>query len=166
LAAAGTNAPARQDLFYYGSARILDLFSGGTNTQKVLLEKIIDPQAGMLIETACFQEHGKAPGSSPVYMKVSGSSVTISDTLAADKPGKLTGTGILHGRNWDWNYLEFSMNFSGVKIEDVNFVIKNKLIARKKIFMANGAPIQLWETEMTVIKPEEYQKRFKDMGCR
>ena len=166
LAAMGNDAPPRQDLFYYGNARITDLFSGRANTQKILLEKVVDPQAGMLIEMACFQEHGKVPRSSPVYMKVSGSSVTISDTLTADKPGILTGTGRLHGKNWDWNYLEFSMSYSRVKIEDVNFVVKDKLIARKKIFMSDGTPVQLWETELTLIKPEDYQERYKSMGCK
>jgi hypothetical protein len=162
--AMGADAPARQDLFYYGDARVLDLSSGKKETQKLLLEKILDPQAGMMTEIACFQEPGKPPRISRVYMKVSGSSVTISDT-SADQPGKLSGTGSLHGRDWNWDFLEFSMNIYGVRVEDVNFVVKDKLIARKRIFLANGTPVQLWETEMTATKPEDYQKRYKKMGC-
>ncbi|MCX5785159.1 MAG: hypothetical protein NTX59_05685 [Elusimicrobia bacterium] len=164
--ARGASEPARQNLFYYGNARILDLFSGRTGTQKLLLEKIIDPQGGMITETACFQEPGKQPRISPVYMKVTGSSVTITDTLAAGESSKLTGTGSLHGRDWDWNFLEFSMSIAGVRVEDVNFVVKDKLIARKRIFLPNGAPVQLWETEMTATNHEDYQKRYKTMGCK
>jgi len=157
--------PVRQHLFYYGDARILTLSSGEMETQKILLEKILDPQAGMITEIACFQEQGKPPRISPIYMKVSGSSVTISDTLAKDRPRGLSGTGKLHGKDWDWDFLEFSMSIHGVRVEDVNFVVKNKLIARKRIFLANGTPVQLWETEMTATKPEDYQKRYKEMGC-
>jgi len=163
--AKGADQPSRQDLFYYGDARVLDLSSGRTETQKILLEKIVDPQAGLLTEIACFQEPGKPPRISPVYMKVDGSSVTISD--AADgKSGRLTGTGLLHGSGWNWNFLEFTMSIFGVRVEDVNFVVKDKLIARKRIFLASGAPVQLWETEMTATTPEAYQERYKKLGCK
>ncbi len=162
----GADAPSRQDLFYYGDARILNLSSGATATQRIVMKKTLDPQAGILTEIACFQEEGKPPRISPVYMRVTGSSVTISDTLSADQPDKLTGTGVLHGRDWDWNFLEFSMNIYGVKVEDVNFVVKNQLIARKRIFLPNGTPFQLWETEMTATAPEDYQKRYTEMGCK
>lgn len=164
--ARGADTSSRQDLFYYGDDRVLDLFSGRTAKHKIILEKILDPQAGMITETACFQEKGKPAILSPTYMRVSGSSVTISDTLSADQPGKLTGVGSLYGSAWDWNFLKFSMDYSGVRIEDVNFVVKDKLIARKQVFLADGTPIQLWEVEMTAIKAEDYKRRYKSMGCR
>lgn len=165
-AASGADAPASRKLFYSGEARVFNLYTGQTATQAILLEKILDPQAGLITELACYQEKGKPPQLSAVYMLVSGSSVTVSDVLAPDKPGKLTGTGQLSGPAWNWNFLELSMNLNGVSIKDVNFAVKDKLIARKQIFLANGRPIQLWEAELTSLAPEDYKSKYKAMGCK
>src|SRR5689334_18534866 len=65
-----------------------------------------------------------------------------------EKPNKLKGTGSLSGKDWDWNFLSFSMNYQSCpspqcssRVADVNLVVRGQrddgvsfeqLIARKQ----------------------------------
>ncbi len=160
------DAASTKTLYYFGEARILNLISGESQTQTVLLAKTMSPSTSTLSELACIQQ-GKNPAEfSPVYMKVTGNTLKISDTLDTEHPNKLSGTGRVSGADWNWNYLKFSMLYSnGVKIEDVNFVVKDILIARKQMFLPSGSPFSLWEAEIKETDQESFQKHLSEMGC-
>lgn len=158
------DASDKKVLNYEGTARIISLTTGDEQTQKLLLKKTSDPQLGYLIETACIEESQAQPRLSSVYMRVNGKSLSISDSMGESK--YLSGTGEVSGEDWNWNFLKFSMTAGPVQIEDVNFVIPGKLIARKQIFLIpSGLPVQLWETEMTEISEEKFQSIYKAMNC-
>lgn len=162
---------------YLGSARVINLITGAQSSQKVLLTKTLDPLRSAASEISCYQPEGKSAALSKVYMSIQGNSLTIADAEDVTKPDALTGTGTLYGEPWNWNYLKFSMNFIGqgfkVRVEDVNFHVKDRLIARKQLFsIPNGSPadfagtpIQLWEGEVTAVNLETYQNAWQAMAC-
>lgn len=158
------HATEKKVIRYEGVAKIISLTTGVEQSQPLLLTKTLDPQSGYLVEIACVKEANGQTRLSAVYMKVDGDNLTISDSLGA--PKYLSGTGKVVGENWNWNFLKFSMNAGPVHIEDVNFVVPGKLIARKQIFLAaTGLPIQLWETEMNEISEERFQSASQAMNC-
>lgn len=156
-------------LYYYGIANLTDLQSGRTSNEKILLKKSLLPSKNLIVEVACTQEPGQPAQISPVYMVVTGNRLVISDSEDL-KSKKLTGTGQVTGSSWAWEYLYFSMKFETpggtVGIEDWNFSVGKKLLARKQIFFRdNPLPIQLWDVETTEITHAEHERVFAEMGC-
>jgi len=158
-------SPTRSDVYYAGTAQILNLISGATSTEDVIFERIVDPDAKMLIELACVKSPGKPAALSPVYMKVDGSNLKIADTQDVDHPGAVQGTGTVAGEPWRWNYLKFSMTAYGARVEDANFLVGNMLIARKQIFLDNGTPLELYDINASLIDATTYQDKYSAMGC-
>lgn len=164
LACGSALAAEKKVIRYEGVARIISLTTGVEQSQPLLLTKTLDPQTGYLIEIACVKESNAQPRLSAVYMKVSGNKLAISDSMEA--PKYLSGTGEVAGEDWNWSFLKFSMSAGPVRIEDVNFVVPGKLIARKQIFLvASGLPVQLWETEMNEISEKQFQSAYQAMNC-
>jgi hypothetical protein len=156
--------PGARTQYFAGEARVLTLRSGVTLTQTVLLAKKYDPANSTLSEIACYKTGASVPELLPVYMKVSNDQLTVSDSPDF-KSRILTGTGSVQGTAWDWEFLKFSMDFGpDVHIEDVNFSVRNQLIARKQIFY-KGSPVQLWEVEANLISMPEFQKKRAEMNC-
>ena len=142
-------------LYYYGMANLTNLQNGKFSSERLLLTKSMLPSKNMIIEVACTKAEGKPAQISPVYMDVTGDRLLISDSEDM-KSKKLTGTGEVVGTSWAWEYLYFSMKFEtpggSVGIKDWNFVVGDKLIARKQIFFRdNPIPIQLWDVDTTSI---------------
>lgn len=157
-------AAASKTLWYEGVASITDLGTGNVKQQRLVLAKTLDADSGFLVEIACVEEDTSSTRLSAVYMKVDGHKLSISDSKGA--PKYLSGTGEVMGEDWNWNYLKFSMNAGPVVIEDANFVVPGKLIARKQIFMkSTGLPVQLWETEMKEIPESQFQTLSRSMNC-
>jgi hypothetical protein len=160
-------ADGQKTLHYQGTARIINLDDGSQTGEQVLLKKIYDPHASILSEIACYKGAGKASAILPVYMKISGNTMQISDK-SDFAPGKLSGAGNLQGSAGDWTFLKWSMEYqtqNGVAtVEDVNFVVGNQLIGRKQMFF-KGHPFQLWDIEMTGISQTEFEVQAKLMGC-
>lgn len=157
------------DLYYAGDARIMDLFTGATQTQKVILKKSMLPSQSMFMEIACIQSADKPAEISPVYMRVVDTSFEISDTIHFDNTGKLSGKGELAGPVWDWTTLKFHMVYKDgekqAKIEDVNFVVGTRLIARKQLYLPDGRGFQLYELEMEQIDLPGFTSRAQQMQC-
>ncbi len=150
--------------WYEGMARIIDLTTGIQRTDPLLVQKTIDPNTGYIIEIACFQGTDKKVRLFPVYMKVNGNKLVISNN--SGEPKFLSGTGEVFGENWNWSYLKFSMEVGPVRIEDANFVVPGKLIARKQIFIKNtNTPVQLWDVEMTELHQDQFLQSSERMGC-
>jgi hypothetical protein len=172
-------APEARKLFL---ATVPGFKAGITATEKVLMVKTLDRQNGRFKEVACILD-GKQPAYiSPVYMKVEGSRISaISDTPDFEKPNKLTGMGSLSGKDWDWNFLSFSMNYQtcpspqcSSRVADVNFVVRGQrsdgvtfeqLIARKQLFLADGSPFELYDVEMDKISLDRGKVLYGEMGC-
>jgi len=178
-----------QQLVYYSpQARKIFLatapgFKAGTTaTEKVLMVKTLDRQKGRFKELACISDGSLPPYISPVYMKVEGSRISaISDTPDFEKPDKLTGTGSLSGKDWDWNFLSFSFNYQTCpspqcrsRVTDVNLVVRGQrddgvafeqLIGRKQLFLADGSPFELYDLEMDKISLERGKALYGEMGC-
>jgi len=156
-----------KEILYSGDARLTNLTDGSVSTEQVLLRKTLDDRASTLTEVACYRDPGKPAVISPVYMKVSGTSMQVSDQQDFSA-GKLTGTGTLQGSSWDWNLLRWNMKYQTpaglVEILDVNFVVGNRLIGRKQMFF-NGQPFRLWEAEMEEVSAAEFQSQATAMGC-
>jgi hypothetical protein len=156
----------RSRLLYSGQARVLNLLSGQVSSQAVLLEKVIDPTRSSLTETACVQDPGKPAQVSPVYVRISGETGIVSDDPSFGPAGSLRGSGVLKGTPWNWSYLKFTLTWkNAVTIEDSNFVVGNQLVARKQLFLPDGTPLELWESELTAVSDDAYRVLFAKMGC-
>lgn len=145
----------------------MHLPAGQLTTEEVLLAKTLDQKNSLITEIACIKSPGQSSYLSPIYMKVTGNSLQIADTPDVDHPKKVSGTGTVSGPDWNWTYLKFSMLYIpfSAPVEDVNFVTPTQLIARKMIFQSDGTPIQLYDLEMDLIPPNEYQSHYSEMGC-
>jgi hypothetical protein len=167
--AGGSNAygDTQRTILYQGTARIITLSDGSEAREQVLLKKIYSPKASILTEIACFKGYGKPAALSPVFMKVNGNTMRISDK-ADFNPGKISGSGELQGPNWDWTYLKWSMQYQMpgglATVEDANFVVGNQLIGRKQMLF-NGRPFQLWDIEMTELTRSDFDLQVKALGC-
>lgn len=161
--------PTQSTVYYSGTAQILNLFSGITTSESLIMERIVDPQASTITELACGKDPGKPTFQSPMYMKISGNSVVLSDTQDFNRPKKVSGTGTVQGQPWIWNYLDFSMTYHSAqgdsKIKDVNFLIANMIVARKQIFTPSGIPAELYDINMTAIDKTTYQNLYDNLGC-
>ncbi len=157
-------AVSKKVIHYEGVARTISLPSGVEQLQPLLLAKTLDPSADLIIEIACVKESNNQIRLSTVYMKVNGNKLTISDSMGA--PKYLSGTGEATGEAWNWSFFKFSMDAGPVRIEDVNFAVPGKLIARKQIFLkATDQPVMLWEVEMSETSEEKFQSAYKAMNC-
>jgi hypothetical protein len=177
-----TSVQTAQTLYYFAPARITNLDShvgtlGLTHEENVLLAKTLDPIKSEIIEIACVPSNRVKI--SPVYMRVSGNTITaISDT--PDFNGtKLSGTGTLSGDPWNWNHLTFSMDsaFCPVShpcpahVDDANFVVQgsgalDQLVGRKQIYSIPGhIPLELYDLEMNRITQDQYDAYYKQFGC-
>lgn len=154
-------------ILYQGDARLVSLSDGSVQIEQVLLRKTLDDQTSTLTEIACFKDPGKPAVVSPVYMKVSGSSMQISDQTDFSQ-GKLSGTGTLEGPAWGWNVLRWEMKYQTpagtVGVIDVNFIVGNRLIGRKQMFF-NSQPFRLWEAELTEVSTSDFQAQAISLGC-
>lgn len=72
--------------YYYASARCLVLASGQSSPEEVLLVRTLDPARGMITEIACLRDPGRPTFVSPIFMKVIGNEIRISDTEDVDHP--------------------------------------------------------------------------------
>lgn len=161
----------RTDLYYYGEGRIVSLFDGSRSTETILLKKSTIPSENLISEIACVVKPDGKTILSPVYLRVDAAtnSFQISTSLDAAAPSNLSGTGTLQGEPWNWKTLRFDMVMNtprgNVTIKDSNWVVGDKLIARKEILLSNGMPVQLWETEAQVITQAEFEKRRAELAC-
>lgn len=160
-------ANVQRTILYQGTARIINLSDGSNLSEQVLLKKVLDQQLSILTEIACFKDPGQPAAISPVYMKVNGTSMQVSDN-SDFSPGKLSGTGALQGTPWDWKYLTWSMHYQTqagvVDVEDVNFVVGKQLIGRKQMFF-NSQPYRLWDIEMTEANAADFAAQAASLNC-
>jgi len=164
---ASSFAIADVSVLYTGTARLLNLSNGQTSTEEVFLRKTLAPESSTITEIACVLRPNEKPKFSQIYMKVEGEKITaISDKT--DFTGNLSGTGSLQGEAWNWNFFKFSMSMKfgehQARIEDVNFVVGNRLIARKQIYF-DEVPTQLWEIEMDGVASEVFEKLAEKANC-
>lgn len=153
-------------LYYAGPAQVLNLMSGVSSSQDVIMVRTVDSDSSLISEIACAKSSGAAAIVSPVYMKVSGTTLKMADTEDVDHPNQLMGTGTVSGQAWNWNYLTFSMTWTnGVKVEDANFLVGNVIAGRKQLFLPNGQPLELYDINMTTIDQTTYEKAFWSMKC-
>lgn len=160
---------AATTFYYSGTARVLDLNSGVQSTEDVFLKKTLSPESEMITEVGCVLRAGQQPSLSPVYMKVAGEKIIAMSNSPIFSGGNLSGKGELQGENWKWSYLKFTMfwEFDGghkVRIEDVNFVVTDHLVARKQLFY-DERPIQLWDIEMKVMDEQTFVESTANAHC-
>ncbi|MBA2686303.1 MAG: hypothetical protein H0U66_17600 [Gemmatimonadaceae bacterium] len=153
--------------YYYAQAKRINVDAGRTSPEEVLLARTLDPEHSMITEIACLRDPGRPAILSPIYMKVTGAHLQISDTPDVLHPKTVTGTGTVAGPPWHWTYLKFSMVYLpfATPVEDVNFVTPTQLIGRKQIFSPAGTPVQLYELDMDLITKAQYEMRRAQLGC-
>lgn len=153
--------------YYYAQAKLINVDSGRTLPEEVLLARTLDPEHNMITEVACLRDPGRPAFLSPIYMRVTGTHLQIADTPDVRHPKTITGTGTVAGPPWHWTYLKFSMVYLpfAAPVEDVNFVTPTQLIGRKQIFSAAGTPVQLYELDMDLITKARYETRRAQLGC-
>ena len=164
--------------FYGGDARLTSLVSGEVSTEKVLMARTVDPAASRIVELACIKDSGKPAQLSPAYIAISGNAVTAMSSTENEYESAFSGTGMLSGEPWKWNYLKFSMMFpvppahGYLRIEDANFITPAQFIARKQLFFISSydstrkeTPVQLWDAELSSMSAEQYSAAYSDMGC-
>jgi hypothetical protein len=162
--------PAATVTYYAGTAQLLNLRSGQTTQEKDIIARTVDPSAGTIVELLCGSAPNRPTFNSPVYMQVQGTSVRMSDTPDMDHPQVLRGTGTVAGPAWNWNYLTFNMTYAtpqgSFTIIDANFVLPDEsIVARKQIYDASGAPLELFDETVTKIDDATYQAAFAAMNC-
>lgn len=172
LAATTQAAPAPLALpatiYYAGEARITDPFRGGEERQRILLIRQTDRARSRIVETACVLAPGRPPLTSPVYIRVEGDTLSVSDNEAGSG-GAVTGTGRLVGEPWAWRELHFDMTYSGargsVRIADLNLLLPGRLLARKQISVVGGPVVQLWEAELPEVAEAALRSEWRERGC-
>ena len=160
-------APGVQRTLLVGDARLVNMISGEQSSERVILVRDVD--ASTVTEIACVKHPMESAVVSPVYIRMQGENVTLSDTPRG--PSKVvSGTGKAWGKAGAWSRLHFSMNFASpratVRIEDDNYVLPSGLvIARKVIALPDGRPVQLWETEVKPTAANDFWKEWAQLGC-
>jgi len=160
-------APGVQRTLLVGDARLINMISGEQSGERVIMVRDVD--AGAVTEIACVKQPRESAVVSPVYIRIQGQKVTLSDTESG--PSKaVSGTGQVWGTAGAWSRLHFSMTFasprSTVRIEDDNYVLPGgRMIARKIIALPDGRPVQLWEIEMKPTAANDFWKEWAQLGC-
>ena len=159
-------APGVQRTLLVGDARLINMISGEQSSERVILVRDVDASA--VTEIACVKQPRESALVSPVYIRIQGQNVTLSDT--ASGPSKaVSGTGQAWGKAGAWSRLHFSMTVasprSTVRIEDDNYVLPGVIIARKVIALPDGRPVQLWEIEMKPTAANDFWKEWAQLGC-
>jgi hypothetical protein len=167
LVVQATPAPSTRT-YYAGEARVISPFGQPEQHQRVLLIREVDQARSRIVETACLLTPGQPPVTSPVYMRVDGTNLSISDAESGSG-GHLTGTGRLVGEPWAWRELHFDMTYNGprgaVRIEDLNLMLPGRLLARKRISVAGGPIVQLWEGEVPEVAEAPFRAEWTRAGC-
>ena len=160
-------APGVQRTLLVGDARLINMISGEQSSERVIMVRDVDASA--VTEIACVKQPRESALVSPVYIRIQGQKVTLSDTPSG--PFKaVSGTGQAWGKAGAWSRLHFSMTAgsprSTVRIEDDNYVLPSGLmIARKVIAVPDGRPVQLWEIEMKPTAANDFWKEWAQLGC-
>jgi hypothetical protein len=159
-------APGVQRTLLVGDARLTNMISGEQSGERVILVRDVD--AGAITEIACVKPPLKPALVSPVYIRIQGQNVVLSDTPSG--PSKaVIGTGQAWGKAGAWSRLHFSMTFTSpsatVRIEDDNYVLPGVVIARKVVALPDGRPVQLWEIEMKPAAANGFWKEWAQLGC-
>ena len=159
-------APGLQRTLLVGDARLINMISGEQTSERVILVRDVDASA--VTEIACVKQPRESALVSPVYIRIQGQKVTLSDTPSG--PSKaVSGTGQAWGKEGAWSRLHFSMTAasprSTVHIEDDNYVLPEVIIARKVIALPDGRPVQLWEIEMKPTAANDFWKEWAQLGC-
>jgi len=159
-------APGVQRTLLVGDARLINMISGEQTSERVILVRDVDASA--VTEIACVKQPRESALVSPVYIRIQGQNVTLSDTPSG--PSKaVSGTGQAWGKAGAWSRLHFSMTAasprSTVHIEDDNYVLPGVIIARKVIALPDGRPVQLWEIEMKPTAANDFWKEWAQLGC-
>jgi hypothetical protein len=157
--------PVHTEIYYSGTANILNLMTGAQSTEAVIMDRIVDEATSTIAELACVQDPGKPAEASPVYMRVEGAVLKIADTADVDHPHSLAGTGTVAGQAWAWNHLTFSMNGFGAHIDDYNYLVANMIVGRKQISLPDGTPLELYDINMSEMTATAYQTAFAAMAC-
>lgn len=154
--------PEKKMEYFYGQANIINLNSNieSDQSQMLLLRKTTIPEQKLIIETATTPDLNGSMKDHTVFLNVAGQALIITD---ADK--SIEGSGSVHGEQWNWKLLKFSMvtKRGGIKIDDVNFRTSDRLIARKTLSMPDGKPFMLWEVEAKEISASEYLQIYSQM---
>lgn len=144
--------------------------TGSVRTEPALLVRDVDAAQSLVVETQC----APAPGGrgamvSSAYIRIRDGVLSLSDT-ASGPAQAVTGTGRAWGAPGAWDRLHFSIEYrSGqvaAHIDDWNWIVAGRLIARKVVSVSDGRPVQLWEAEMAPTEPADFWARWSRMGCR
>ena len=161
-------APGVQRTLLVGDARLLNMNSGEQTSERVILVRDVDATA--ITEIACVKHPRESAVVSPVYIRIQGQKVTLSDTPSG--PSKaVSGTGQAWGKAGAWSRLHFSITAAFprspvVSVEDDNYVLPSGVvIARKVIALPDGPPVQLWEIEVKPIAANAFWKEWAQLGC-
>jgi len=159
-------APGVKRTLLVGDARLINMISGEQSGERVIMVR--DVNASAVTEIACVKQPRESALVSPVYIRIQGQNLTLSDTPSG--PSKeVSGTGQVWGKAGAWSRLHFSMTFtsprSTVRIEDDNYVLPGVIIGRKVIALPDGRPVQLWEIEMKPRAANDFWKEWAQLGC-
>jgi hypothetical protein len=159
-------APGVQRTLLVGDARLTNMISGEQTSERVILVRDVDARS--ITEIACVKPQLEPALVSPVYLRIQGQNVALSDTPSG--PSKqVSGTGQAWGKAGAWSRLHFSMTFTSprgsVRIEDDNYVLPGIVIARKVVALPDGRPVQLWEIEMKPAAANGFWKEWAQLGC-
>lgn len=155
--------------FFSGDARLTNMFSTEQSSEKVLLVRAVDAKRGAIVETACVKAPTTAALVSPIYIRVTpDGAVNVAD-VPSGIPRAVRGSGHAWGKLGEWNRLHFSMTYGSgretVQIDDENYLVRDRLIARKIISLPNGNPVELWEAELTATEPAAFWRTWSAQGC-
>ncbi len=169
LPVAAAVEPSVTTNFFSGDARSTNMFSTEQSSEKVLLIRAVDAKRGTIVETACVKAPTTAALVSPIYIRLTpDGAISVSD-VPSGIPRAVRGTGHAWGQRGEWNRLHFSMTYGSgrgaVQIEDENYLVRDRLIARKIISLPNGNPVELWEAELTSTEPAAFWRSWSAQGC-
>lgn len=148
------SAAEKQYFYYLGELRISSATGLPIPSQVILLEKIHDPEKGVITERAITVKPDGSADDHTVTMTVKGDDFTL-----VDDAHSVTGTGKLFGPAWAWTYFKAQFKATnGVTIEDENFLADpSAAVARKKIMAPDGKVIMYMDVTLKTVTPETFK---------
>ncbi len=149
-------------MYYFGEARRTN-FGWPDDTVPLLVKKVVDVEAGHITELGTtLNDRTHKIFDSTMKIKISGEALSVTND-----DGSVVGVGEAKGRFGYWNFLRIEMVLPapGIRIVDDNYIdsLKNRLVARKKIFKSDGTILQLWDGEFLEISEQQYLQKYKEL---
>ena len=132
------SAAAPGSTYYLGEQTLSDPQGKTLSVEALFVERREDRAAGLIVERARAVQPKKCLDDHTATLHVTGNHFTMTEDT-----GTTTGRGDFFGPAWQWHSFRATFTHSsGVRIEDVNYMMDpSVLVAHKTIYAANGKEI-------------------------